>query len=237
MHRKDVREPVSQLCVTAGNCTMAGRGFDPPSSHRQGGCRTSVAPAWVGFAQRFRKIHLAMAAESIDTNCMTLTRYWLHWNEIANVFVNKWQPHILTIQLFNLIYVLPSFWRAWTLLFLENHSNRLRFILAEQKKHAKGGTGERVKPIYYKVETTLFFWEIQFRRRPKWLRRRADRFIRMQAWSHYNLFSTQVGFRKQVQGTWSIVLVDGASVIAFSSTVTHPQRSTNGTPGRRISDQ
>ena len=157
MHRKDVREPVSQLCVTAGNCTMAGRGYDPPSSPSQGGCRTSAAPAWVGFAQRFRKIHLAMAAESIDTNCMTLTRYWLHWNEIANVFVNKWHPHILSIQLFNLIYVLPSFLCAWTLLFLENHSNRLRFILAEQKKHAKGGTGERVKPIYYKVETTLSF--------------------------------------------------------------------------------
>ena len=42
-------------------------------------------------------------------------------------------------------------------MFLRKSFNPLRFILAEQKKHAKGGTGERVKPICYKVETTIFF--------------------------------------------------------------------------------
>ena len=34
-----------------------------------------------------------------------------------------------------------------------------RFILAEQKKHAKGGTGERIKPIFDKVivHNNIFF--------------------------------------------------------------------------------
>ena len=37
MHRKDVREPVSQLCVTAGNCTMAGRALTHPPVRAEGG--------------------------------------------------------------------------------------------------------------------------------------------------------------------------------------------------------
>ena len=116
----------------------------------------------------------------------------------------------------------------------------LRFILAEQKKHAKGGTGERIKPICDKVivHNNIFFEKFNSGEDLNGL---EEELIGLFACRHgpitIYVVSTQVGFRKQVQGTWSIVLVDGASVIAFSSTVTHPQRSTNGTPGRRIFDQ
>ena len=70
-------------CVCTGNCTMAGRGrtTHPPSvalaaSQLSGGSTYIAAggQSSTPISRLFQK--KIMAAESIDTNCMTLTRYF-----------------------------------------------------------------------------------------------------------------------------------------------------------------
>ena len=70
-------------CVCTGNCTMAGRGrtTHPPSvalaASQLSGGSTYIAAGGrssTPISRLFQK--KTMAAESIDTNCMTLTRYF-----------------------------------------------------------------------------------------------------------------------------------------------------------------